>query len=211
MDKTLEDQLLSDHTAYFLRGKEVEKQIRETKPYRRPNKDYFKSYFIFNLRKEESLKVVKDTIGQFRYFTNQILTKRHSSNVLDYKLSLSPITLKDMKVNKTHLGKYLECKTVADSFYMFGLFLLVTDSDNQCEELSIYNYYATTGFRNVDPCNLFPFGTHFIIKEPLLKLKAAAIGEYEIRVDSPSDIVILHGSSVNCYDNVSTEILTRIS
>ena len=180
------------------RALQAEKLIRETKPFRRPAKNYANELFQFNMHKTAAAS----TKDNYRLNIAQILTKRHSSNVVDYKSDLVPIKLNDMQVNMIHHGKYLQCQTVVDPFFMSSMAVLVADADRQVELVCIYNYFATLGYTDRDPSQLIPCGTSMVIKEPYLKI--VVNGNYNIRVDSPTDIVLLPQlANLNNYNAIS--------
>ena len=185
MDDFQRDQFFKETHA---RALQAEKLIRETKPFRRPAKNYVNELFQFNMQKIIHSAATTNKCLK-RMSTHHILTKRHSSTVVDYQRDLVPIKLNDMQVNMIHHGKYLQCRTVVDPFFMSSMVVLVADDDNQVETVYIYNYFATLGFADRDPSQLLPSGTHMVIKEPYLKIVIG--GKCNIRVDSPTDIVIL--------------------
>lgn len=116
-----------------------------------------------------------------------VKTQCHSS-LHDLK-DLKPIILKDMRVNDIHYGHYLECTTIAEPFYVTGLSLLVVDNAGEVENLMLYNYNSKSF--DIEPSMLMPINTKLIIKEPYLKLFASGNGEFGIRVDSPTDVIVL--------------------
>ena len=170
------------------RALQAEKLIRETKPFGRPAKNYADEISQFKTAQYQTYNN-KSHANEISFNCTQILTKRHSCDVVDYQRDLVPIKLNDMQVNMIHHGKYLQCRTVLDPFYSSSMVVLVADDDKQVETVYIYNYFATVGFTDRDPGQLLPSGTHMVIKEPYLKLMVD--GNYNIRVDSPTDIVIL--------------------
>ena len=161
--------------------------IGETKSLRRPAKNYAKEIKKFDMQKTTNEMIYLRCLYSLKQ--QQLLTKRHSSGVLNCQSDLVPIKLNDMQLNTIHHGKYLQCRTLADPFYCSSMFVLIADGDNQVETVYIYNYFASLGYQNHDPSQLLPSGTHMVIKEPYLKLMGD--GQYNIRVDSPNDIVIL--------------------
>ena len=192
---------------FFERAREqaqqAEKAIRETKPYYRPSKTYAYEVFKFNLLKaNQECNLEKVGSDKKRLNCTQILTKRHSSNSIDYQKDLVPITLSQMKVNMIHHGKYLLCRTVVDPLYASSMVFLVSDRDDQVETVCIYNYFATLGYLDQKPNLLIPCGTHLVIKEPFLKIMAD--GNWNIRIDSPTDILILSKGD-NLNNNMSSD------
>ncbi|GBE79899.1 hypothetical protein BKA93DRAFT_776723 [Sparassis latifolia] len=113
---------------------------------------------------------------------------KHSSSTELRKLER--ISLADMLVRKTHLGRYLLCRSIALSVRASAVQLAVEDPDGTAYGLSIYNF--PTMFDCPPNCAdvLFPIGVIFAIREPTFK--PAAQGRYPIlRVDSPTDIVFM--------------------
>lgn len=176
-----EKQLLLDAQRAF----ETEQLIAKTKPYPRPKKnrsevisrhDYTRAHTLASLAKS----------GKYQMKINQVTTPKHCSvKRLD---QLEPIRLKDMLVNQTHTGKYLLCRIVGRPYYMTGMTMLVEDEDDEVEIVSAYNYTASY---DVDPAQVLPVNTVVAIKEPYLKIMISDHSNYYIRVESPTDIVVL--------------------
>lgn len=186
--KIFEKLLVDENDNYIchrdaLRAAGTEKLIRETVPYARPRKNYTKTLDSYIATKNYYENQTKITPEQK---INQLTGPRHCSvRRLD---QLEPIRLKDMYVNKHHIGKYLLCRTIVEPFYMTAMSLLVEDEDGKIENLSIYNY--STSY-DIPPSDLLPLNTVMIIKEPYLKIMIHDNNNYFIRVESPTDIVIL--------------------
>jgi tetratricopeptide (TPR) repeat protein len=99
-----------------------------------------------------------------------------------------PIKLKEMHVNKIHTGRFLLCRVIRDPFYITGTLVLIQDTDNQVENLSLYNFSKSY---MVDPKLLLPNNSILIIKEPFLKNMISSPTDFHIRVESPTDLIIL--------------------
>jgi hypothetical protein len=95
---------------------------------------------------------------------------------------LKPITLSEMEVNRIHYGHYLECKVVAEPFYVTGLHLFVRDNSNEIENLVLY-YFNSKSFET-DPNVLLPIGTRLKIKEPSLVQSITDNQDFYIRIES---------------------------
>jgi len=81
-----------------------------------------------------------------------------------------------MKVNEAHLGHYLECKTIAEPFFLSGICCLVEDKHGDVEFL-IWRYFNTKSYET-DPNSILPIGTRLFIKEPFLTLFACEDKEF---------------------------------
>lgn len=175
---------------------ESEKLFRETNPYPRVPKNYKKTLKWFEQSKaevKESLKI--SNIQKSTYVT----TPGHCSlSTLD---QLESIKLKDMYVNMRHLGKYLLCRVVQDPFYITSMITLVEDEDGDVESVWLYNF--TTSY-DINPADLLPENTVIAIKEPFLKSMVEDKTKCMIRVESPTDVVIL-----NDYNGVSKWVINQ--
>ena len=122
---------------------------------------------------------------------------------------LIKILLKDMTVNRIHVGSFLECTVISKPIFIYcGLSFLVKDeSDNQIENVLLHNY--ETRSVQIDPEILIPINTKLIIKEPYLQtmytlenLKQHSNDKEEkkflIRVESPTDVIVL---KFGCNEN----------
>lgn len=167
-----------------IKSKETTKLIAKTKPYPRKPKEFLSTMTQFQRFKFTYLN------QKMNMKMNWQTAPRHCSlRQLD---ELEPIRLKDMLVNQRHIGKYLVCRVVAEPFFMAALTSLVEDEDGDVELLHMYN--ATPTY-DIDPNDLLPQHSVIAIKEPYLKIMIENNENYYIRVESPSDVVILeeHG------------------
>ena len=164
--------------------KEHSKKLSQIKPYPRPDKDRASTLSSYKIQskkcKDESNKSGCSMRSNFMY-------SKQNSCLKDIN-DLEPIHLKDMKVNSIHHGRYLECKTIAEPFYVAGMHLLVEDTHGDIENVCLYDYNFKS--YEIDPNDLIPQGTKILIKEPNLKLFTNTKTEFGIRIDSPTDIII---------------------
>jgi tetratricopeptide (TPR) repeat protein len=128
---------------------------------------------------------------------------------------LKPIRLRQMDVNKIHKGRYLLCRVVQQPFYVTGMLTLIEDQDDEIENLSLYNFSHDY---KIEPSLLLPLGSVLIIKEPYLKGMIHDATDFHIRVESPTDLIILSDMELNelysKYSNpkwVDTEYERRVS
>ena len=163
---------------------ELSDKIANYTPRLRPSKDNAVTQQKFKQQYQKEKE--KNEQSEFLLKTNYVTTDRNSC-LIDMKF-LRKLSLKEMMVNKMHYGHYLECKTIADPFYVSGMNLLIQDSNGDIENLVIYNY--ETKSIDIDPKFLIPLGTRLIIKEPHLQSFGSEEDNFGIRVDSPTDIVI---------------------
>jgi hypothetical protein len=174
------------------------KKISEVKPFKRPKKDFIQTMLKYKFAMNQNNSA--DSGNYFQMRTNYVTSKQHSS--LRQLAELKPITLKDMNVNQIHFGYYLECEVISEPFYISGMSLIVKDTNGEIENLSLYNF--NTKNYQVNPSHLMPMGAKFIIKEPYLKMYVSGNGEFGLRVDSPTDIIML---SFQCPSNKSIDKL----
>jgi tetratricopeptide (TPR) repeat protein len=144
-----------------------------------------RTYNLFCMQKSQQI----DQFNVARINTN--VTNQHSS--LRDLSELKSLLLKDMKVNQIHHGYYLECKTLVNPIYVAGMYFVVEDKTGETESVMLYNFNVK--LNHVDPSFLIPAGTNLIIKEPFLKLYACGNGEFGIRVESPTDVIIMNNES----------------
>lgn len=159
--------------------RQLAERIAATKPYPRPKKGTLEAE-----KKYYQIPKAKFVDNRFVLRTNYVTAERHSS--LAQLSDLLKIDLNEMMVNKIHLGRYLQCKVSAEAFYSSGMNLLVEDGNGEVEHVVLYNYESPTC--STDPRYILPVGTEIIIKEPHLQMFQTDFG---IRVDSPSDVVVV--------------------
>ena len=166
--------------------RQLAEKIKSTKPYKRPKRDSNLIRERFKQRTHVERGKLKE--NAFILKPNYICAERHSSLISDIN-NLKQIFLKDMFVNQLHKGNYIEFQTIAITFYSSGMHLLVQDQNGDIEQLIIYNYETKSYY--TDPNMLIPINTRLQIKEPYLQLTGLSEDEISIRVDSPSDIIIV--------------------
>lgn len=166
------------------RAFETERIVRRTKPYERPSKNYMKTYMEFSMAKMQTQQKAKS--GDVELKLNTVTCPRHCCvKSID---ELEPIRLSEMMVNMHHKGKYLLCRTIVDPMYMTALTTLIEDENGEIEILSLYNCSPSY---DIDPADLYPANTVLMIKEPYLKIMIHDNKDFYIRVESPTDLVIL--------------------
>ncbi|KAJ3157087.1 hypothetical protein HDU89_002497 [Geranomyces variabilis] len=101
---------------------------------------------------------------------------------------LTPVSLRDLKLETQHQGRVLIVKTVCEASRLTGVQTVVVDENGAAERLGVYNFPATVAATEICPENAV-----FAIKEPYLK--QSADGGVTIRVDHPSDLVVLDKDS----------------
>ncbi len=101
--------------------------------------------------------------------------------------SLSRINIRDMRMEMVHKGMYLLVRICEPCFKMSGIMAVVEDLAGDVSILSIYNYIRS---ESIDVEKLLPVGTVLAIKEPYYKYSNT--NSCVIRVDSPSDVIILY-------------------
>ena len=180
-------------------------KMSRIKPFKRPLKENALTEKNFNHQHQKANKIKPSLNSNFILKTNYITTDRHSS-LTDIQL-LKRITLKDMWVNRVHVGFYLECRIIADPYYLSGMHLLIKDLNGDVEVLVLYNYETKSVHQ--DPKFLLPIGTQLIIKEPHLQLLSIEENEtdFRIRVDSPTDVIVQSYSDCDSAGNKSADEL----
>ena len=80
---------------------------------------------------------------------------------------------------------------IAEPFYSSGMHVLVQDGRGDVELLVLYNYEVGEAC-SVEARFLLARGSELIVREPHLQLMGVdAESEFGIRVDSPTDVVVL--------------------
>jgi tetratricopeptide (TPR) repeat protein len=183
---------------------------KKVAPYPRPKKNLSKAseaYAKLSSSIQEQLNASK-VDGAIVRTQNINSLKRCSYKKLN---DLKPILLKDMHVNKIHEGTFLLCRTVVEPVCNTSLVTLVQDETDEVEHLTlqcfIHNY-------DLEPSVVLPKYSVLLIKEPHLRQIQTAPATYagkvsqkdtqlEIRVESPSDVIILtdfyHNESYTKY------------
>lgn len=103
---------------------------------------------------------------------------------IEPKSSLTPILLHDLKLETHHRGRVLIVKTFCDPIRISSIQNAVQDVLGAVDRLSVYNLPSASPLDRV-----LPKGAIVAVKEPYFK--ATADGGVMVRVDHPSDIVLL--------------------
>ncbi|KAI7775561.1 hypothetical protein LA080_006572 [Diaporthe eres] len=98
--------------------------------------------------------------------------------------SLTPILLHDLKIEIHHRGRLLIVKTFCEPIRISSIQNAIEDVRGAVDRLSVYNLPSTSPMDRV-----LPKGAIVAVKEPYFK--ATADGSVMVRVDHPSDIVLL--------------------
>lgn len=98
--------------------------------------------------------------------------------------SLTPILLRDLKLEIHHRGRVLIVKTFCEPIRVSSIQNAVEDTQGAVERLSVYNLPSASPLNDV-----LPKGGIVAVKEPYFK--ATADGGVTVRVDHPSDFVLL--------------------
>ncbi|CAK7221342.1 hypothetical protein SCUCBS95973_004462 [Sporothrix curviconia] len=103
---------------------------------------------------------------------------------------LVPIGLRDLVLETVHRGRVLVVRTFCEPTRMTAVQNAVEDQVSDVDRLNIYNFPP-----DADATDVLPRGVVFAVKEPYYK--RAADGGVVVRVDHPSDLVVLKlGSSL---------------
>lgn len=174
---------------------EAQRLTKVTKPYPRPRKDYFKTQQEFAMAAYSHQMRESQNKQYFEMKLKQIIHSKHSS--LKNLEELKPIVLKEMMVNKIHYGRYIVLKTVLDPFYQTCMTLLAEDREGDIEIVTLYDFSRSFSI----PTNqLLPPGSILIVKEPYLKFMIANPKDFHIRVDSPSDVIVVNDDRLHSIE-----------
>jgi hypothetical protein len=101
-----------------------------------------------------------------------------------------PIRFREMKAPLLHAGHYFLYCTTTPTYQRTAVISVVEDLNGDVQILSLY--YFTKPYAG-GPNELLPVGSILLIKAPSIRYYAGdAIAH--IDVESPSDLIILHGS-----------------
>lgn len=170
---------------YEYEAEKAEKDIKSIKPYPRPKKDKNNTLQLFNEAKS-SANAKSSVIKTFRMGPDKHFSQKRMED-------LKQISIKDLKVNEIHYGRYLECRTITEPYYSTSMNVIIQDdegqfiqnNEGQVENVSIYNY--TKSFE-IEPKLILPVNSYIRIKEPYLKILPSNNKEFHIQIESPSDI-----------------------
>eukprot|EP01119_Soliformovum_irregulare_P023616 TRINITY_DN8285_c0_g1_i1.p1 TRINITY_DN8285_c0_g1~~TRINITY_DN8285_c0_g1_i1.p1 ORF type:complete len:826 (-),score=159.25 TRINITY_DN8285_c0_g1_i1:24-2501(-) len=133
--------------------------------------------------KENGFSINKTYSGDHLYFCSQPMSQ------------LTRIELSEMKVRQVHRGRYFLCRIAVLPWVTVGVTLGIIDPSGMGMTLGIYNYPLLPTSQGIpsthDYDGVFSVGTILCIKEPFCK-KAMTGDSYLLRVDSPTDIFIVH-------------------
>ncbi|KAK4888300.1 hypothetical protein LTR27_012795 [Elasticomyces elasticus] len=99
---------------------------------------------------------------------------------------LEPIHISDLRLETRHEGQILLLRTIGHPLSELAIKNAVEDDRGNVDVLEVYNIH-----NSVPPESLLPKGAVVAIKEPLYE--EISDGKYCIRVDHPSDLVLLSG------------------
>ncbi len=189
--------------------RQLAEKVKTLKPYKRPSTNNKQRDSIIDKFKQKSYleRVRLEEENEFILKSNFICAERHSSLISNEELTLKlkETNLKEMFVNKIHKGTFIELKVIAPPYYSSGIHLLVQDKQGDLEQLIIYNYETKSYY--TDPNELIPVNTRIQIKEPylqLLSLEENANTELAIRVDSPSDLIVIEYNLGDCLSSTKS-------
>jgi tetratricopeptide (TPR) repeat protein len=128
---------------------------------------------------------------------NQSDKKRgHSS--LKHIDELAPILLDEMQIDTVHSGRYLLCRTVENPVRSRSIATVVQDQNDEIENVYFYNF--SNDF-NSNPKLFLPKFSILLIKEPYVTPSINEMNELiHIRVESPSDVIVLSNIDFNRFD-----------
>lgn len=101
-------------------------------------------------------------------------------------LELRSMLIGELKMEMKHVGRYLLVRVVEPCFKMSGMMSVVEDRSGTITILSMYNCIRSAA---TDVEAVLPLGTILAIKEPYYKFSNT--NSCVIRVDSPSDVLVL--------------------
>ncbi|KAK5741635.1 hypothetical protein LTR17_003841 [Elasticomyces elasticus] len=99
---------------------------------------------------------------------------------------LEPMHISDLRLETRHEGQVLLLRTIGHPLSGLAIKNAVEDDCGNVDILAVYNIH-----KSVPPESLMSKGAVVAIKEPLYE--EISVGKYQIRVDHPSDLVLLSG------------------
>jgi hypothetical protein len=97
---------------------------------------------------------------------------------------LKPITIRELRLETHHRGKYLVLRAVTPPNRMTGILVVAEDSHEDVVLLQMYHQEEEDVRQATDIVNV---GTILLIKEPYFKFMSS--GDYGLRVDHLSDVI----------------------
>lgn len=101
--------------------------------------------------------------------------------------SLEPIMLGELRLETHHRGKVLIVRAFTNSYRMSAIQSAIEDTNGDVDRLAIHNLPST-----LEPEDVLPLHGVFALKEPYYK--ATSDGGVMVRVDHPSDFLVLEAS-----------------
>ncbi|CCA68059.1 hypothetical protein PIIN_01926 [Serendipita indica DSM 11827] len=148
--------------------------------------------FLLRMQLEFQRKELMDELTSKSHKKNMRLTYIghegfYSSTPLQ---NLKPILLREMQIRVRYTGRLLLCRTVGPASRLVCVTLGVEDPDGWAQVVSIYNFPGTHAAFGDELDTMFPENSIIAIREPMSKMALGASHSH-IRIDSPSDIVLL--------------------
>jgi tetratricopeptide (TPR) repeat protein len=132
--------------------------------------------------------LARNSLGESTILSTIITDKPHFStaNLAD----LTPITFARMLVPMVHRGHYILCRTATPAYVSLAVNVILEDTEGGICFTGLYN---CAPMADIEPDEWLPLATVVVVKEPYLKFLWS--GRVMMRVDSPTDLVLLHRSS----------------
>ncbi|CAG8712018.1 39404_t:CDS:1 [Gigaspora margarita] len=117
------------------------------------------------------------------------------------------ISIKNLRINKEHHGKFLVCRVIARCLKINALLTIVEDPEGDVERLALYNFNPNPATQvkgpmkplSVDHVSKYlPIGTQIVIGNPSYQI--AGDGNTIISSDNPDDVIIIVDRKIQLRD-----------
>ncbi|KDN44243.1 hypothetical protein K437DRAFT_139704 [Tilletiaria anomala UBC 951] len=136
----------------------------------------------------------------------------HSTTPLS---QLKALSVRNLKAPARHVGSFLLCRVVSCLNLYVGCTFIVEDSAGDAVPVSVSHFTSNLKLSIAELSSLLPIGTALAIREPYLSLNhasragpASSKSVIGIRVDTPTDIKVLHDDDALLSDVTWKESLT---
>ncbi|KAH7339120.1 hypothetical protein B0J17DRAFT_659876 [Rhizoctonia solani] len=104
--------------------------------------------------------------------------------------SLMPISISSLILNQVHQGSYLIVRAISHTVRLVAVQVAAEDQEGSVIDLALYHCFELSGLDREGILELIPPGQALLIRDPWVA-RGLTGGHVTVRVDSPSDIVLL--------------------
>ncbi|OCL07988.1 hypothetical protein AOQ84DRAFT_389153 [Glonium stellatum] len=176
-----------------IQGLQAAKARKNQRPKLKPSKEA-----LINNHYQSSLQTLMRADGRFE--SRQSFIPEAYPPATAPLCDLKEILLNQLRLEIYHVGRVLFAKLIVEPTRWTGITTLIEDSNGDVERLQIYNQS-----NDIDAGLILPCGRVVAIKDPYYK--TSADGGYSVRVDHPSDILLLPPTSEFVPPSLGADII----